>query len=344
MIAFLSSPASAGASGNSFDPANIRRTVERAMKKGLIVNAGQSVPIDKSGAAAAVLEGTRSHWIDVSPVTAAHWLQNNFRNRPVSDDVVDAYARDMLNGVWIPTHQGIAFNDKDELIDGQHRLLAIVKCGKTIRTMVTFGLASKIDGHAMTTMDAVDRGRTRSVADQLKIQHGMKNGSVIAATSALISGLCYGERTRRISVGQTLEIYRAYQGPMTWVIERRSKQPGLKATGVIAAFTFALSTVDTHPENKVIGSMFELLMNSGTMKPNTGMSALSEFLQSDESRLLSRSTDRGLSEVVMEAIRIDLRGERVKHLQVTTSGADYFRSLQPDRVSKIKAMFVIGKS
>jgi hypothetical protein len=127
---------------------------------------------------------------------------------------VDAYARDMLNGVWVPTHQGLAFNDRDELIDGQHRLQAIVKSGCTVRMMVTFGLASVIDGKEMTTMDAVDRGRTRSVADQLKIQHGFKDGAITAAICTNLAAICSQERTRRLSVGQTLEIFRAFEGPI----------------------------------------------------------------------------------------------------------------------------------
>jgi len=95
---------------------------------------------------------------------AKDWLENNFRNRPISEDTVAAYARDMIAGQWVATHQGVAFNDKDELIDGQHRLHAIVRCDKTIRMMVTFGLPSVIEGKQMTTMDCVDRGRTRSSA------------------------------------------------------------------------------------------------------------------------------------------------------------------------------------
>jgi len=277
----------------------------------------------------------------VDPATADKWLLNNFVNRPVSDDVVNAYARDMVNGVWIPTHQGIAFNDRDELIDGQHRLLAIVKSGKTIRTMVTFGLPSKIDGHEMTTMDAVDRGRTRSVADQLKIQHGMKNGSVIAAICALISGICYGERTRRLSVGQTLQIYRAFQGPMTWVIERRSKQPGLRATGVLAAFTFALATVEKKPETKTMAAMFEAIMAGEKLKKTSAAHHLREFLTSDAAKLLSRSTDRGLAEIVMEAIRLDLDGKPVTTLEMSTAGAEHFKALQTDRVDKVRNLFTI---
>ena len=41
------------------------------MKKGLIVNPGDAVPIDKDGAAATVLEGVRTQWMDVTPATAA---------------------------------------------------------------------------------------------------------------------------------------------------------------------------------------------------------------------------------------------------------------------------------
>ena len=117
----------------------------------------------------------------------------------------------IMNGTWVATHQGLAFNVRDELIDGQHRLKAVVLAGKAVRMMVTFGLPSIISGSEMTTMDAVDRGATRSVADQLTIQHGMKNSGIIASVSRSIAALCSNERTRRLSVGQTLEIYRAFQ-------------------------------------------------------------------------------------------------------------------------------------
>ena len=44
-------------------------------------------------------------------------------------------------------------------------------------------------------MDAVDRGRARSVADQLRIQHGMKEGTVIASICKSLAGLCHEART-----------------------------------------------------------------------------------------------------------------------------------------------------
>lgn len=203
--------------------------VAEAKARGLIAGPGKN-PVRKDGepvTAATSATGT-AKWVDVTPVMAKAWLENNFRNRPLSEDVVMAYARDMANGQWVPTHQGIAFNDEDDLIDGQHRLHAIVRSGVTVRMMVTFGLKSRIAGKEMTTMDAVDRGRTRSVADQLKIQHGMKDGSAIAQVCVSLGALCYGERTRRLSDASSPPAAGSHRkAEETSGRERASLEPGI---------------------------------------------------------------------------------------------------------------------
>jgi len=320
------------------DRDEIRRIVQHGIDRGLIRKGNT---IEKNGEEAAQNDGLRSQWMEVDPETARRWLENNFRNRPVAKDVVTAYARDMRNGVWVPTHQGIAFNDRDELIDGQHRLMAIIECGATIRMMVTFGLPSVIEGSEMTTMDAVDRGRTRSVADQLKIQHGMKQGSIIAAVTASIATICSGERTRRLSVGQTLEIYRAFQNGIDWMIAHRSRQHGLRQTGVLAGFAFALAAEGGDGSASTpVSLMFERMIAEDE-GGGTAMRCLREFLTSDEAKLLTRSFNRGLAELVMSAILLDLRGEKVAVLEMSTEGGDHFRELQAERVGMIREMLQV---
>lgn len=66
-------------------------------------------------------------------------------NRPKVSNVVRALATDIINGKWHYSHQGIAFNDKGELIDGQHRLEAIlaadgIQPGIMVPVMITWGL------------------------------------------------------------------------------------------------------------------------------------------------------------------------------------------------------------
>jgi len=69
----------------------------------------------------------RSKLQTVTPKKAAEWLEANTANRPISTSVVRGFAEAMRRGEWVVTHQGIAFDVNGVLIDGQHRLAAIVE-------------------------------------------------------------------------------------------------------------------------------------------------------------------------------------------------------------------------
>lgn len=333
-----------------FDPEEIRRIVQLGKERGLIRDGQTGIAIAKDGVEATKLGAVQSQWITVTPARAQEWLQNNFRNRPLVEDLVVAYARDMTNGEWVATHQGIAFNDKDELIDGQHRLHAIVRSGALIRMMVTFGLPAQIEGKEMTTMDAVDRGRARSVADQLKIQHALKDGTAIAMICIRLAALCSNERTRRLSVGQTLEIFRAFENPVRWVIAHRSREVGLRQAGVLAGFAFAIASEGEYVDGATfragpvlgsVGAIFAAVVSGEGLKPGAA-ALLREFLCSDDAKLLSRGTDRAIAELTLQAIYLELNQTRVAKLELCTDGANHFRALQPERVAKIAAIFQMG--
>jgi hypothetical protein len=76
---------------------------------------------------------------DVSPAMAEEWLRKNISNRKVRPSWVLELSRRITAGEWKLTHQGIAFDRNNVLIDGQHRLHAIVKSGVTVPMQVTFG-------------------------------------------------------------------------------------------------------------------------------------------------------------------------------------------------------------
>jgi hypothetical protein len=100
---------------------------------------------------------------DITPAMAEKYLSSNTHNRPVRDNTVARYARDMKNGHWRLTHQGIAFAEDGTLIDGQHRLWAIFNSGVTVRMMVTRGATMESQEH----VDAVER---RTVGDVLSLR------------------------------------------------------------------------------------------------------------------------------------------------------------------------------
>lgn len=115
----------------------------------------------------------RMEIVDVSPETAAAWLTRNTSNRPLSKGTVQQLAAQIQRGEWQLTHQGIAFDEDGGLIDGQHRLAAIVKAGSPVLLTVTHGVPRA----AFTVMDT---GRKRTGRDTLALA-GESNATHLAA-------------------------------------------------------------------------------------------------------------------------------------------------------------------
>jgi hypothetical protein len=103
-------------------------------------------------------KGPRTYQALVTPALAQEWLAKNTpTNRNVSMHTVQAYADEMKAGRWVLTHQGVAFNAFGELIDGQHRLKAVVMSGASVEMMVTTDLELEYNS-------PLDQGYNRSFA------------------------------------------------------------------------------------------------------------------------------------------------------------------------------------
>lgn len=100
-------------------------------------------------------------------------LAANTSNRPLSKAVVRGYAEAIRRGEWMVTHQGIAFDTGGVLVDGQHRLAAIVEAGQPVDVLVVSGVDA-------ATFDVLDVGKRRNAADVLAIE-GEKSTSMLAA-------------------------------------------------------------------------------------------------------------------------------------------------------------------
>ncbi|MFP8884155.1 MULTISPECIES: hypothetical protein [Streptomyces] len=111
--------------------------------------------------------------LDVSPQLATEWLTRNTNNRPLSKSTVQQLAGRIQRGEWQLTHQGIAFDEDGTLIDGQHRLAAIVKAGITVPMTVARGVPR-------TAFTVMDTGRKRTGRDALALA-GEANATHLAA-------------------------------------------------------------------------------------------------------------------------------------------------------------------
>lgn len=98
----------------------------------------------------------------ITPEIAKKYLEKNIVNRPLRNHTLDSLVRDIKNGNFRMTHQGIAFDRYGNLIDGQHRLTACALADTPITVLVTRGM-QKDDGAY------IDIGAKRSFNDAITI-------------------------------------------------------------------------------------------------------------------------------------------------------------------------------
>jgi hypothetical protein len=94
----------------------------------------------------------------ITPQIAEQYLAKNSNNyRRLYKATVEQYASEMLNGEWIFNGEAIKFNKSGKLVDGQHRLSAIVKSGCSVSMVVITDVNDDVN--------TFDIGKTRSVSD-----------------------------------------------------------------------------------------------------------------------------------------------------------------------------------
>ncbi|HEY9290857.1 MAG TPA: hypothetical protein VIP98_06225 [Microlunatus sp.] len=99
----------------------------------------------------------------ISPAKAAELLEANTANRPLSKSVVQAFAEAMRRDDWKVTHQGIAIDTNGVLVDGQHRLAAVIEADRPVEMTVFTEVPAD-------TFDVLDTGKKRSAADVLAVE------------------------------------------------------------------------------------------------------------------------------------------------------------------------------
>lgn len=110
----------------------------------------------------------------VTPEMASEWLSLNVGNRKVREGFVDRLVSAMKRGEWTSSWDMVAFSDGDKrLLNGQHRLLAVVKSGVSCYFWVMHNAPSV----AQTTGDGGSKRGLKDALDWLK----EPNSSVLAS-------------------------------------------------------------------------------------------------------------------------------------------------------------------
>lgn len=114
--------------------------------------------------------------VDITPEMASEWLGTyNTHNRKLRYRVVNALADDILNGRWQETGDSIKRAVDGTILDGQHRLAAIVAAETAVRMLVVGNLP-------LAAQEVVDAGARRNFNDVLNLRGETHSGTVAAVT------------------------------------------------------------------------------------------------------------------------------------------------------------------
>lgn len=109
----------------------------------------------------------------VTPEMAEAWLGKNVGNRRVRKAILNRYSRDIAAGRWRENGSSIVIARNGNLLDGQHRLHAIVKAGVPVMTLVV----RDVPDEAQPT---IDDGAKRTTADRLTFRDEVNSHAIAA--------------------------------------------------------------------------------------------------------------------------------------------------------------------
>lgn len=116
--------------------------------------------------------------MEITPQLAEQWLANNTHNRHLSMRQVKRLADAMKRGEWILNGEPVQFSADGRVLNGQHRLHAVVESGVTIQSVVIRGLAP-------IAQETIDIGAKRSLASMFKLR-GEVNTHVLVSAMILV--------------------------------------------------------------------------------------------------------------------------------------------------------------
>lgn len=188
---------------------------------------------------------------NIGPDEARELLALNTANRDISAFTLTRYVNDMQGGLWRfngePIILAVSSSGALRLLDGQHRLQAVVRSGCTVPFLVVT-LAAEDGISVDDVFSTINQGKTRSLRDYMRtsIEGASLSSTGLRALVAGIQGLLIVDflistghnRFSTMTLPQRIQHYQAHRDDAEWAAGVRIDQPkSLQAlpAGVLAA-------------------------------------------------------------------------------------------------------------
>ena len=181
----------------------------------------------------------------ITPEIAKTYLTRNVNNRKPSNKTVSIYAREMKMGKWQLTHQGLAFDENGDLLDGQHRLWAVVEADVPVQMVVSRNMSR-------STFMFVDNGRRRQAHQLLPGDITHRSSVASAARYLLVIEGSAGVGSKINTIADSVYWTNA---PTHEILECVERWPELEQAAQIASTVYSNSHITKAPHTAVIAQI-----------------------------------------------------------------------------------------
>lgn len=260
----------------------------------------------------------------ITPKKAQEYLDKSGGNRNISKAVVNSYATTMKQGKWLLNGESIVFDINDVLLNGHHRLHAVIQSDTPIQSFVTRG----VEHEAYVTFDC---GRHRTLGQLIGMQsvkHYNSTASAVQVVYRLVNNLTMADSGSTKSAKKTnAELVDFFNRDRDLFIEAgefganaRNKAPFIE--GSIVGGTYHYLVRYGHYDKEYVKAFFDDLCTLDTSK-NPAINLLRTRLLKDKTSM-TRKTPRQVNfALLVKTWNYYVTGETVKCLKFNPETDEY---------------------
>lgn len=258
-----------------------------------------------------VYKGTIIEIVEVTPSLAAEWLERDVINRPISQVAVHTYAGDMRDLRWDWNGNTIVLGRNGEVLDGQHRLWAVIETGLAVPFIVVKNVsdAAKL---------SIDSGRVRRHSDRLHMFAGVERPAAVAASLSLLEQVLH-HRPGKVSTHELWKRYEEHRVGFDWALAALG-QSRMTIAPIYAALVYAYpkypAEIDELARQLQVGEGLRRFDPAWTLR---------EYLNNTPGISSSREARIETFGKTLRAAQAAIQGDKIQKLYVSKDSVEFFR-------------------
>lgn len=178
--------------------------------------------------------------IIITPEMAVEMLDANRLNRPLDQNTINRIVRQITKGLWKFNGDTIKISADRDILDGQHRLWAVIEAKRPIETLIAFGVSCE----AFDTIDTLRKFRTLgdTIALEGQVRYRAHIGTALSWLIRYEQGILETYKTpiHKIENSDIKEAFRANPN-IVQAVSRTAPMRRLVNVPIMAFFYYVLS-------------------------------------------------------------------------------------------------------